>query len=104
MPDVATAFWLIIGIGFVLIAAYWLGSGVPTALTLAGLFPAQGIRDWPTGVQEADAPRFAVDHLDGLRPPAASHDGVAQQRFDDLGDPCPEIIELGSRRIDAPSR
>ena len=103
MPDVATAFWLIIGIGFVLMAANWLGSGLPTALTLAGLFPAQGVRDWPTGVQEADAPRFAVEHLDGLRPGAA-YDGVAQQRFDDLDDPYPEIIELGSRRIDAPLR
>jgi hypothetical protein len=104
MPDVGTAFWLIIGFGFLLIAGSWLGSGVPTALALAGLFPAQGVRDWPTGVQEGDAPRFAVEHLDGLRPGAAAKDGVAQQRIDDLGDPCPEIIELGSRRLDAPQR
>ena len=54
-----------LGFGFVLIAGSWLADGTPGLL--AGLFPPQGRQEWPTGVQEADAPRFAVAHLDGLR-------------------------------------
>ena len=33
-----------------------LGVGAPGALS--GLFASQGAREWPTGVQEADAPHF----------------------------------------------
>ena len=35
---------------------------------MTGLFPQNDKRDWPHGVQETDVPRFAVEHLDSLRP------------------------------------
>jgi hypothetical protein len=66
MPDGITCLALVLAFGFVLIAGSWLGAGSPTIL--AGLFPPLAIRDWPIGVQEPDAPRFAVAHLDALRP------------------------------------
>ena len=62
---VALGFVLVAGVGFVLVVGGRIGSGSPTVL--AGLFPAHGVRDWPTGVQEPDAPRFDVAHLDALR-------------------------------------
>ena len=63
MSDGVVSLSLVVGFGFILIAGSHLGAG-----SLAGLFAARGVRDWPTGVQEGDAPRFAVRHLDGLRP------------------------------------
>ena len=65
MPDGINVLVMGLGFGFVLVAGSWLADGTPGVLL--GLFPSQGGRDWPTGVQEADAPRFAVAHLDGLR-------------------------------------
>jgi hypothetical protein len=66
MPDGLTYVALILGFSFVLIAGARLGAGSQTIL--AGLFPPPAVRDWPVGVQEPDAPRFAVAHLDALRP------------------------------------
>lgn len=66
MSDGVTVLALILGFGLVLIAGAKVGPSTPTFL--AGLFPPVGARDWPTGVQEPDAPRFAVAHLDALRP------------------------------------
>jgi hypothetical protein len=66
MIDIATILWLIAGFGFLLGAGALLGAGMDTSLT--GLFPRNGQRDWPRGVQESDVPRFAVEHLDALRP------------------------------------
>lgn len=96
MTDGVTYLWLVLGIGFVLITGARLGAGGHT--TLAGLFPPMAVRDWPHGVQEPDAPRFAVDHLDALRggailvPPGTA-------RSAEPGDPVEpaEIIELYDR-------
>jgi hypothetical protein len=59
MPDGLTFVSVIIGFALIAIAGARLGAGMPAAL--AGLFPADGVRDWPTGVQEPDAPHFNLD-------------------------------------------
>jgi hypothetical protein len=101
MHDGITYLSLVVGFGFVLIAGAKLGAGSQTFL--AGLFPVHGARDWPTGVQESDAPRFAVEHLDQLRPERLPPiDTFCGLPLDDTGDPRPEIIELGVRRLDTP--
>jgi hypothetical protein len=66
MTDIDTILWLLAGFGFVLGAGALLGAGSETSLT--GLFAQNDRRDWPRGVQETDVPRFAVEHLDALRP------------------------------------
>jgi hypothetical protein len=66
MLDISTILWLIAGFGFLFVAGALLGAGTDTSL--AGMFPPSGGRDWPVGVQEQDVPRFAVEHLDALRP------------------------------------
>jgi hypothetical protein len=94
VSDGVTYLALAIGFAFILVAGARLGAGSHHAL--AGLFPARGVRDWPTGVQEGDAPRFAVFHLDALRPdtPVRLEVGATD---DDEGTR-PEMIELASRR------
>ncbi len=59
MPEGLTFISVIAGFALIAVVGARLGAGTPAAL--AGLFPAQGVRDWPTGVQEADAPRFNLD-------------------------------------------
>lgn len=66
MIDPSTIFWLIAGVAFLFISAAMLRSG--SAEGLDGLFARSDQRDWPRGVQESDVPRFAIEHLDGLRP------------------------------------
>ena len=66
MIDISTVLWLIGGFAFLLVAGALLGAGTENSLT--GLFAQNGRRDWPQGVQETDVPRFAVEHLDALRP------------------------------------
>jgi hypothetical protein len=66
MLDISTIVWLIAGFGFLLVAGALLGAG--TDASLAGMFSQTGKHDWPHGVQEQDVPRFAVEHLDALRP------------------------------------
>ena len=94
MTDGLTVIWLILGLGFVMVAGARLGAGSHTSLT--GLFPARGARDWPAGVQEPDAPRFDVSHLDTLRPGRAR---AVRNAVEDVV-PVPEIVELGVRRTD----
>jgi len=69
MLDISTILWLIAGFGFLLVVGALLGAGTDSSLT--GLFPQNGAHDWPHGVQETDVPRFAVEHLDALRPAAS---------------------------------
>jgi hypothetical protein len=86
--------------GVVVAVSRWLGGG--TFLSLDGLFGTPNRRDWPRRVQEGDAPRFDVVHLDDLRPgtPALIARGDAGDG-DELGTgPRPEVFDLGSRRID----
>jgi hypothetical protein len=66
MIDLGTILWLLAGFGFLFGAAALAGMGTDPFLT--GLFPQNDTRDWPHGVQETDVPRFAVEHLDTLRP------------------------------------
>ena len=94
MTDGPTVIWLLLGFGFVMVAGARLGAGSHTSLT--GLFPTHGVRDWPAGIQEPDAPRFEVSHLDTLRPRRA---GAVRTTVDDVV-PLPEIVELGARRTD----
>ena len=56
--------------------------------------PRQAVRDWPVGVQEDDAPQFAVRHL---RRPAA---GARTARATRHG----ELVDLGSRRLGVATR
>jgi len=116
MSDGLTVVWLLLGFGFVLIAGSRLEAG--SHLSLAGLFPRDGVRDWPVGVQETDAPRFDVAHIDALRP-ERDRDLPTDGRRDDGGgvddtpvlvtsapvtsagwDDHPEIVELGVRRLE----
>jgi hypothetical protein len=69
MADPLTFVSAIVGFILVLAAGVNLGAGGHTALT--GLFAAQGARDWPTGVQEPDAPHFSFAH------PTAGAPGVS---------------------------
>ena len=66
MLDISTILWLIAGFAFLIVAGALLGAG--TDASLVGLFPQSSKNDWPVGVQEQDVPRFAVEHLDALRP------------------------------------
>jgi len=86
------------GFASVIVAGAWLGAG--THQSLAGLFPAQAPRSWPHGVQEPDAPHFALDHAEALRPGTVGAWPVSP--FDDDAEPgpVPEIVELYDRSID----
>ena len=99
MSDGVVAITAIAGIGFILVAGAHLGSGSTQAFT--GLFAQQGVRDWPMGIQEADAPRFAVAHLDDLRP--GQPEMITTSAIDDDVDgPSAELFDLGSHHLDAP--
>jgi hypothetical protein len=89
MPDGIVLPVLALGFGFVLIAGSWLTNG--STDLMAGLFASQAVRDWPPGVQEPDAPRFDVAHVDAIRSPATPPDD----------DPIelPEIVEVFDRRL-----
>jgi hypothetical protein len=69
MLDIITIAWLTAGIGFLLVIRTVLDAAPDASLTG---FPENGVRDWPHGVQEMDVPRFAVEHLDALRPARAA--------------------------------
>ena len=104
MSDLMTVVWLVAGLGFLLVAGARLGAGGQMALM--GLFASHGVRDWPTGVQEADAPHFAVTHLDNLRPGHAAAFEWQTGDADEPGEPgdAPELIDLGSRPLGARPR
>jgi hypothetical protein len=102
MPDGAITLTLVVGFAFILIAGSRLGAGSHQAL--AGLFPARGQRDWPTGVQEGDGPRFAVRHLDALRPGHPVVIATSQPEDGSAGSPRAEVLDLGSRRLGVPRR
>ena len=69
--------------------------GPATSLVLSGLWAPQGRNDWPRGIQEMDAPHFAVTHLDGLRPGTAmAPDGPAEAGAHERDERQPEVVEL----------
>lgn len=86
MPDGLTFISVIAGFALIAVAGARIGAGTPTAL--AGLFPAHGARDWPAGVQEADAPHF---HLDAASTSSVDPPGTGQTPAEA---PASEIEEL----------
>ena len=66
MIDLSTVLWLIAGVAFLFVTAALVRSSTNDGLD--GLFAKSGQGDWPRGVQESDVQRFAIEHLDGLRP------------------------------------
>ena len=100
MPDGIVSISVIIGFGFILFAGARLGAGSLQAF--GGLFAAQGVRDWPTGIQEGDAPRFDVRHLDELKPGQPEVIATSSIADDVVDGPRTELVELGSRRLGAP--
>ena len=80
--------------------------GPATSLALSGLWAPQGRSDWPHGVQEMDAPHFAVVHLDALQPGTPMVlGGPATDRSDETDEPQPEMVELFDRPLrDGPAR
>jgi hypothetical protein len=75
------------------------GRGGGPALLFSGMFAAPGRPDWPHGVQEEDAPRFAVDRAAALRPGDEAGDPRAAE-----DEAVGEIIELFNRRLDSSIR
>ena len=99
MPDGVVSISVIVGFGFILFAGAHIGAGSLQAF--GGLFAPQNVRDWPTGIQEGDAPRFDVRHLDELRP--GQPHVIASSIADDAVDgPRTELVELGSRPLEPP--
>jgi hypothetical protein len=63
------------------------------------MFAAPGRPDWPSGIQEEDAPRFAVDRAVMLRSGDQTGDSAPAE-----DDATGEIIELFNRRLDSSIR
>jgi hypothetical protein len=74
-------------------------SGGGGDVAFAGLFPAQGRSDWPHGVQESDAPRFAVEHAAALR--SAADEPLRVLKAGDHAEDGPQgdIVDLFNRRL-----
>ena len=102
MSDVVVPIAVVAGFGFILYAGAHLGAGSTQAF--AGLFAAGDVRDWPTGIQEADAPRFDVAHLDELRHGRPEVIATSTIAHDVADGPPTELIELGSHPLDPPRR
>lgn len=68
---------------------------------LGGVITTYRRDDWPYGVQEGDAPRFAVAHADALRP-NPPREAVETVEVDGIP-PAPEIVELHVRGYTRPS-
>lgn len=75
MPDGFTILAVIVGFALVALAGAKLGAG-----SIEGLFAMHGVRDWPTGVQEDDAPRFVFTP----RSVVTSHADDAPPEIDEL--------------------
>lgn len=105
MADLIAIVTVVIGFGLVAVGGAWLGVGAQPLFL--GLFSQQGRPDWPHGVQEQDAPHFAVEHIDALRSVplvgAETPRGAGIVTVDDATDDGPEVIELYTRRL-APRR
>ena len=83
MPDGLAFISMILGFAFVTVVGAKLGAG---SHALTGLFAAQGARDWPTGVQEPDAPRFVIaPRMDTTQPSLPADDRTeAGSRFAEI--------------------
>jgi hypothetical protein len=74
-------------------------TGRGPAVLFSGLFKSEGFAEWPHGVQEPDAPHFAVEHADSLRPRAEIGPEAEGMTADIDADLDGEIIELFNRRL-----
>jgi hypothetical protein len=73
------------------------GRGGP-ALLFSGMFTSPDRPDWPAGVQEEDAPRFALEHASALR--SGTGDTFGDRPSIDADEPqVGEIIELFDRPL-----
>jgi hypothetical protein len=61
--DVVTIVLVIAGFVGIALAGARFGAG--STMSFAGLFARSGQRTWPQGIQESDAPRFALERLGG---------------------------------------
>jgi hypothetical protein len=62
--DPLTVALVIIGFAGIALAGARFGAGSTMSIT-GGLFPRSGQPGWPKGMQEGDAPHFAIDRLGG---------------------------------------
>ena len=70
MLDISTILWLIAGFGFLFVVGC--PAGCRHGCQPDRVVPRRtGRATGPSGVQETDVPRFAVEHLDALRPAAS---------------------------------
>jgi hypothetical protein len=72
--DVVTITLVIAGFAGIALAGARFGAGSTTSFV--GLFARSGQRTWPQGVQEPDAPRFALDRLAGTEDAAPVRTGA----------------------------
>ncbi len=89
---------VIVGFGRITLAGALLGAGSHHALS--GLWPSESHGDWPRGVQEGDAPRFAVEHAVALRPTPAVVAEYEELTGDDVRAHRPTLIEPHVRRVE----
>jgi hypothetical protein len=98
MPAPVVAIAALAGFAVVTIAVAVLNGGWP--IDVGGVFPVHGRSDWPHGVQEHDVPRFAVDHLDTLRPGDPADSRLIQElRPTDTPAPRPEPVVTTLQRL-----
>ncbi|HYH93253.1 MAG TPA: hypothetical protein VD763_08860 [Candidatus Saccharimonadales bacterium] len=87
-----TTLLALVGVLAIASVAAWLGAG--SLRSLDGIAGWAGGRDWPAGVQESDAPHFAVDHWLGHEAALEVDDLTAE----DPALPC-EFVELGAAPV-----
>ncbi len=86
MPDGLAFVSVVVSFALLTLAGAKLGAGSHAALS--GLFASEAARDWPIGVQEADAPHFVFT-------PPSDGAAVASPARENLGDaPAAEIEDL----------
>lgn len=96
MPDAVVYVATLLGCSLGAIGGAWL---LGTRMWLLGVVTSQGRDSWPRGVQEQDAPHFAVAHADALRPSVP--DAITFEDLDtEAGLPTPELVELHVRGYD----
>lgn len=76
--DPLTIALVIIGFAGIALAGARFGAGSTMSIT-GGLFPRSGQPGWPKGMQEADAPHFAVDRLGATSSDQAAEVSGAQE-------------------------
>ncbi len=97
MPAPIVLTVVLCGFGLVVVTVVALNDGAP--MDFGGLFPAHGRSDWPQGVQEGDAPRFALDRLDRSRTPGATTRAIQDITAAEPATPPTERLDPRIRRL-----